>query len=90
MLNWIKFITVFLIALTTVIVITVFYNANKPLAVSTEAATKAAIESGQIVSVNSVQPYNGTQSFMTVFGVDENDEEIVVFVDNAIEDGLKV
>ena len=89
MLNWIKFITVFLIALTTVIVITVFYNANKPLAVSTEAAKKAAIESGQVVSVNSVQPYNGTESFMTVFGVDENDEEIVVFVDNSIEDGFK-
>ena len=89
MLNWIKFITVFLIALTTVIVITVFYNANKPLAVSTEAAKKAAIESGQVVSVNSVQPYNGTQSFMTVFGVDEKGEEIVVFVDDSIEDGFE-
>jgi uncharacterized protein YpmB len=89
MLNWIKFITVFLIALTTVIIITVFYNANKPLAVSTEAAAKAAIESGQLVSVNSVQPYNGTQSFMTVFGVDEKGEEIVVFVEDSVENDFK-
>ena len=89
MLNWIKFITIFLIALTTVIVITVFYNANKPLAVSSAAAEKAAIESGQVVSVISVQPYNGTQSFMAVFGVDEKGEEIVVFVDDSIEDGFK-
>ena len=39
MLNWIKFISVFLIALTTVIAITVFYNANKPFD-STKAAAK--------------------------------------------------
>ncbi|WP_172369375.1 DUF5590 domain-containing protein [Sporosarcina jiandibaonis] len=89
MLNWIKFITVFLIALATIIVITVFYNANKPLAVSTEAAAKAALESGQLVSVNSVQPYNGAQAFMVVFGIDENGEEIAVFVDDYAEDGFK-
>ena len=84
MLNWIKFITVFLIALTTVIVITVFYNANKPIGSINRSCDKSSIESGQVVSVNSVQPYNGTQSFMTVFGVDEKGEEIVVFVDDSI------
>lgn len=97
MLNWIKFITVFLIALTTVIVVTVFYSANKPLTSAVENASDAAIKSGQIVSVDSVQLYNGTQSFMTVFGVNEKGDEIAVFVDEntdkdfgtvKIEDGI--
>lgn len=81
MLNWIKFITVFLIALTTIIVVSVFYSANKPLASATDKASEAAIKSGQIVSVDSVQLYNGTQSFMTVFGVNEKGEDIAVFVE---------
>lgn len=97
MLNWIKFITVFLLALTTVIVVTVFYSANKPLASATDKATDAAIKSGQIVSADSVQLYNGTESFMTVFGANEKGEKIAVFVnedsDNdfetvKIEDGI--
>lgn len=97
MLNWIKFITVFLIVLTIIIVVTVFYNANKPLTTAMDSASDAAIKSGQIVSVDSVQLYNGTQSFMTVFGVNEKGEEIAVFVDEKsdkdfgtvkIEDGI--
>ena len=86
MLNWIKFITIFLVSLTAVIVITVFYNANKPLAVSSDEAAMAATKSGQLESVKSVQVYNGTESLMTVFGVDDEGEDIVVFVDDS-EDG---
>lgn len=81
MLNWIKFITVFLATLTTVIVVTVFISALKPLASEEDIASDAAIKSGQILSVDSVQLYNGTQSFMTVFGVNDKGEEIALFVD---------
>lgn len=82
MLNWMKFITVFLIALTTVIVVAIFYNANRPVASASDLATDAAIQSGQIVSINSTQPYNGTESFVTIFGVNDQGEEVAVFVDD--------
>ena len=84
MLNWIKFISVFLIALTSVIVVTVFYNANKPLAVCNKTAADAAIESGQFIR-QFCPALQWNASFMTVFGVDEDGEEIAVFVDEAME-----
>lgn len=82
MLNWIKFITVFLVALTTVIVVAIFYNANRPVASAKDLATDAAIQSGQIVSVDAAQPYNGTQSLVTIFGVNDKGEKVAVFVDD--------
>lgn len=85
MLNWIKFITVFLVALTTVIVVTIFYNANKPVASASDLAIDAAIQSGQIVSVHATQPYNGTESLVTVFGINDQGEEVAVFVNDVAE-----
>ena len=82
MLNWIKFITVFLIALTTVIVVGIFYNANRPVASAVNLATDAAIQSGQIVSVKSTQPFNGTESSVTIFGVNDQGDEVAVFVND--------
>ena len=83
MLNWIKFITVFLVALTTVIVVTIFYNGSKPIAAATDEAMNAAVKSGQIVSANTAQPYNGTESIVTVFGVNDKGQEVAVFVNDA-------
>lgn len=85
MLNWIKFISVFLVILTSVIVVAVFYNANKPFSSAKAKAEDAAIESGQIATVNSVQLYNGTHSYTTVFGVNGDGEEVAVFVDQNLE-----
>jgi len=85
MLNWIKFISVFLIALTSIIVITIFYNANKPSAAAINLAKEAAIASGQIVTVNSVQSYNGADPLMTVFGLNKAGEEIALFVNNEMD-----
>lgn len=89
MLNWIKFITVFLIFLTTVIVVGVFYNAYQPVAAVTSSATDAALQSGQIVSVNDTQPYNGTDSFVTVFGVNDGGDEVAIFVDDVAEESFQ-
>jgi len=88
-LNWIKFISVFLIGLVFVIVITIFYNASRPVASATGLATDAAIESGEVVSVNKVQPYNGTTSFVTVFGTNKAGEEIALFIDDAKKDNYE-
>lgn len=81
MLNWIKFLTVFLIALTSVLVITIFYNAYKPISKANTNASNKAIQSGQVVSINNVQVYNGTKPLITVFGLNDAGEEVAVFVD---------
>lgn len=89
MLNWIKFISIFLFALATVITVTVFYNANKPFASVQADAEEAAIASGQLVTVKSVQLYNSTVSYATVFGTDEEGEEVALFVDSTSEQDYK-
>ncbi len=89
MLNWIKFISVFLLTLAVFITVTVFYNADKPFATFKAEAKDAALADGQLVTVKSVQLYNGTDSYATVFGVDKEGEEIALFVDFSSEDDYK-
>lgn len=86
MLNWIKFLTVFLLGLTTVLAVIVFYNAYKPVAAANTVGAEKAIQSGQVTSINSIQIYNGTKSYVTVFGVNPKGEEIAVFVDESSDD----
>ncbi|KXH81993.1 DUF5590 domain-containing protein [Sporosarcina sp. HYO08] len=80
MWNWIKFITVFLLSLASVITILVFYNAYKPIATEEEKAREVAIKSGQLVTVQSTEIFNGTNSMVTVFGKDQEGNEKAVFV----------
>ncbi|CAM3055366.1 DUF5590 domain-containing protein [Filibacter tadaridae] len=80
-LNWVKFIVVFLVSLTSVITIIVLYSADKPVSNAKEKAIEAVIQSGQLVSVNTAQPYNGKVSSVTVFGLDEKGVAKAVFVD---------
>lgn len=86
MLNWIKFITAFLLALTMVIVVGIFHGAHKPIAKENEWAGNAALQSGQVDSVNSTQAYNGTESWVVVFGMNDQGEEVAVFVNKTTED----
>ena len=46
MLNWIKFIVVFLLVLTSVITVTVLYNAEKPFSAAKKTAIESAIAIG--------------------------------------------
>lgn len=85
MLNWIKFITAFLAVLTAFIVVTIYYSANKPITTNKELAMNAAVQSGQLVSTTRAQLYNGTESQVTIFGVNEKDEEVAVFVNETLE-----
>lgn len=89
MLNWIKFIVVFLLMLTSVITVMVLMNAEKPFSVSKKAAIESAIQSGQLESVRSAEVFNGTVPTVTVFGVDADDKEKAVFVDENSKDGFK-
>ncbi|WP_318617371.1 DUF5590 domain-containing protein [Sporosarcina sp. YIM B06819] len=85
MVNWIKFIVVFLLALTAVITVTVLYNAGKPPSVANKTAIETVLKSGQLVSVDSAESFNGTVPMVTVFGVDAEGEEKAVFVGGQTE-----
>lgn len=80
MVNWIKFISAFLLTLLAVIAIAVLYSANKPISTAKKVAEEKAIQSGQVITVRDVQPYNGTSSMITVFGDNADGENIAVFV----------
>lgn len=89
MLNWIKFLAVFLLSLTLIIVITIFYNAYKPISAANSAAVDKAIQSGKVLSVKDSQVFNGTQPLVTVFGKNEAGEEVAVFVDETSDGEYK-
>ncbi len=89
MLNWIKFIVIFILALTSVITVTVLFSADKPLSSAKKTAIEAVLKSGQLVSTSSAELYNGTVSVVTVYGVDEDGVEKAVFVDGKAEDGFE-
>lgn len=86
MLNWLKFITVFLLTLASILTVTILYNANKPIASVKASATDIALASEQIVIAESAQPYNGIQAAVTVFGENADGEKIAVFIDETKED----
>jgi uncharacterized protein YpmB len=89
MLNWIKFIAVFLLSLAAIILVTVFYSANKPIASAKSQAIEEAIGTGQIMNAEYAQLYNGNASSVTVFGVDGTGVETAVFVDGKTEGNFK-
>ena len=89
MLNWIKFIVVFLLILTSVITVAVFYNADKPFSSAEKTAIESAIQSKQLISTTSADIFNGTVSMVTVFGLDADGNEKAVFVDGTSKDGFK-
>ena len=89
MLNWIKFIVVFLLMLTSVITVMVLVNAEKPFSAAKKAAIESAIQSGQLASVSSADVFNGTVPTVTVLGVDADGTKKAVFVDENSKDGFK-
>ncbi|MFD1203917.1 DUF5590 domain-containing protein [Sporosarcina contaminans] len=81
MLNWIKFIAFFLLSLFIVITAIVFYNANKPFYDAQKTAIEAVKKTGQLISIDKSEVFNGTISMVTVYGKDEEGTEKALFVD---------
>ncbi|MFC5603282.1 DUF5590 domain-containing protein [Sporosarcina koreensis] len=81
MMNWIKFIAAFLLALSLIIIVIVFYNANVPFSDAKEKAEADALSSGALKSVERTDIYNGTVSMVTVFGKDDEGNEKAVFIE---------
>ncbi|MFS0576766.1 hypothetical protein AB1K83_14090 [Sporosarcina sp. 179-K 3D1 HS] len=89
MLNWIKFITTFLLALTVVIAIIVLYNANKPFTQAEQAAIESVMGTGQLKDVQRADTYQGSAAWVTVRGVDGEGVEKAVFVGPQAEEAYK-
>ncbi|MCM3743044.1 DUF5590 domain-containing protein [Sporosarcina luteola] len=81
MMNWIKFIAAFLLVLSLIIFVIVFYNANTPFSNAKEKAEEDALEYGALNSVERTTIYNGTVSMVTVFGKDDEGNEKAVFIE---------
>ncbi len=82
MLNWLKFIVAFLLVLTTIITVVVLVNAVKPYSNAKEDAIEAVIKSGKLETVTSAEVFNGSQSCVTVYGVDKKNKEKAMFVNS--------
>ncbi|MDV6377701.1 DUF5590 domain-containing protein [Sporosarcina sp. GW1-11] len=70
MLNWIKFLSVFLLTLFAAIAIFVLYQSNKPFASSQEAAIEVVLNAGELVEVDETTSYRGNASLIAVYGTD--------------------
>lgn len=86
MKNWLKFIAVFILSLSIIITILIFWNANKPFNKIEEQAEKLALESNVLSRVTESYVYNGSKPYITVFGEDENGEKKAVFVPISLEE----
>lgn len=88
MMNWIKFIAAFLLALSLIITVIVFYNANEPFSAAHQKAEADALKSGKLKSVERTEIYNGTLSMVTVFGKDDEGNEKAIFIEGKSGDIL--
>ncbi|AXH98888.1 hypothetical protein DV702_03585 [Sporosarcina sp. PTS2304] len=81
MLNWIKFLSVFLLTLFVTITIFVLYQANKPFASSQEHAIEVVLNAGELVTVEDTTSYRGNSSLIAVYGTDRKGKFKALLVD---------
>lgn len=80
MLNWIKFISAFLLALVLVIVTAISWTAYKPIGKVKNIAEERVLATKQIDQIYDVQPHNGDDSIVTVTGKNAKNDNVAVFV----------
>ncbi|EGQ27543.1 DUF5590 domain-containing protein [Mammaliicoccus sciuri] len=81
MLNWIKFLSIFLFTLFVTITIIVFYQAEKPFASTRDAAMDLVLSEGALTTVDRADIYHGTAALVSVYGTDEKGKNKVILVD---------
>ena len=89
MLNWIKFLFLFLLTLGIAITLIVFYQAEKPFAVSKKEVREAVLANDVLEKVDRMDHYRGKTSWVTVYGTDRNEHEKIVFVEENTKKILK-
>ncbi|EON72430.1 DUF5590 domain-containing protein [Lysinibacillus sphaericus] len=86
MKNWLIFISVFMVSLSLVISILVLWKAEAPFRSIEEQAEQLALDAKSLAVVSESYTYNGKNSYVTVFGVDEYGEKKAVFVPTNLEE----
>ena len=86
MKNWLIFISVFTVSLSLVITILVLWRAETPFRSIEEQAEQLALDAKALAIVSESYTYNGKNSYVTVFGVDEYGNEKAVFVPMNLEE----
>lgn len=80
MKNWLIFGVVFVLSLSLVISVLVFWKADEPYSEMEQQAESFALEKKALVSITNSYVYNGNKPYITVFGIDENGKGKAVFV----------
>lgn len=86
MKNWLIFISVFTVSLSLVITILVLWRAETPFRSIEEQAEQLALDAKALAIVSESYTYNGKNSYVTVFGVDEYGDQKAVFVPTNLEE----
>ena len=86
MKNWIIFSVVFILSLSLVITVLVFWNANAPYADIEKEAEAFALDTKALAVVEDSYVYNGNKPYVTVFGVDEYGKEKAIFVPMSLDE----
>ncbi|MER1985392.1 MAG: DUF5590 domain-containing protein [Solibacillus sp.] len=80
MKNWLIFGVVFILSLSLVISVLVFWKSDAPFTKMEQQAESFALETKALASITSSYVYNGNKPYITVFGIDESGKEKAVFV----------
>lgn len=80
MKKWITFIGVFVLTLAVFISLFVIWQSKVPFSDQENRAVQMALEQKALAQVDDAEVYNGTISYVTVFGMDENGDDKAVFI----------
>ncbi|MCH7321278.1 DUF5590 domain-containing protein [Solibacillus sp. MA9] len=86
MKNWIIFSVVFILSLSLVISVFVFWKADEPFSDIEQKAEQFAIDTKALAVVEDSYVYNGNKPYVTVIGVDEYGKEKAIFVPMSLDE----
>ncbi|KQL35709.1 DUF5590 domain-containing protein [Psychrobacillus sp. FJAT-21963] len=78
--RWILFIVIFLISLTVVLSLLIYFQAKNPFKAASEDAESYVTKHELLSDINDSYVYNSSNSFHTVIGTTDNGEEKAFFI----------
>lgn len=86
MKNWIIFSVIFILSLSLVISVFVFWKADKPFKEIEQKAENFTLDTKALAVVKDSYVYNGNKPYVTVFGIDEYGKEKAIFVPMSLDE----
>ncbi len=80
MLNWIKFLVVFLSSLALTLLAILYYNASKPYKVIEKEAVAFVLNESHLQRTDDVEVYNGNEQYVVVYGVDDKETQRAILL----------